>query len=226
VLLRKSPQPKLPITELPATINLLEEAHRSKPDELAIPSRLGCSKLRPGSLREKNPAKKRHVLAICEDHSGSAASFPGPASSSTPGNAHLDKVAQGHTAHSKPDLNRQPQECPGAPPRGRAGACGEGKPLPVALNVHTPPAAPRPHPLPEGSPKPSQHDGRIRRSMGLVGWSTGADAWQTVPHQRKEGESVSELWNRNRLSATETAGIQPIQPPVPGWDRADGGQSG
>lgn len=177
---RKTLRPYRTATELPATISLLEAAHRSKPDALAIPSRLGCSKLRPGNLREKNPAKRMHVLAIYEDPSDSAAPFPEPADSSTPGNVRPYRLAQEHTAHSKTALNRLLRECPRAPHRGRAGACGEEKLLPGVPNEHIPPEDPKPPTPPEDPPKQSQHGGNIRRCIGLDGWLTGSETWQKV----------------------------------------------
>jgi hypothetical protein len=147
---------------------------------VATPGRLGCSKLRLGSLREKTPAKKMHVLAIYEDHSESAAPFQEPANSSTPDSAHPYMVTPAHTAHSRTDLNRRPQECPTAPPRGRVGACGEEKLLPGVPNEHIPPEDPKPPTPPEDPPKQSQHGGNIRRCIGLDGWLTGSETWQKV----------------------------------------------
>lgn len=190
---RKTLRPYRTATELPATISLLEAAHRSKPDALAIPSRLGCSKLRPGNLREKNPAKRMHVLAIYEDPSDSAAPFPEPADSSTPGNVRPYRLAQEHTAHSKPALNRLLRECPRAPHRGRAGACGEEKLLPGAPNEHIPPADPTTSTPPGAPPKQSQHVGEIRRRMGLTGWLTGPVAWLTAPLSTKSRQTSKSI---------------------------------
>lgn len=186
VHLRKPPQTKLPLADLPETISLLEEAHRSKLDESEIPSRLGCSKLRPGNLREENPAKKMHGLAICEDQSESAVPFPEPEGSSIRDSVHPDKVTQTHTEHSRPDPNRRPQECPATPPHDRVGACGEEKLLPGAPIEHIRHEDPRPTTPPGGPPKPSQHGGGIHRCIELAGWLTGADAWQKVASPTKD----------------------------------------
>jgi hypothetical protein len=192
----------------PRTINLLEEVHPSKLDDWEIPSRLDCSSLRPEREREKNPAQKEHALTTYEDRTDSAAPSQEPADFSTPDSALLDKVILGSIEHSRPDLNRQPQECPTAPNRGRAGACGEEKPLPDNLTGRIPLEDRLQTTRPKLLPIPPSTGEKIDRMIWLVDKKDGSSTCQEITPTTHRPQKSNPIMGRKFRSCNQNRQIQ------------------